>query len=454
MKFYRIFCTIKQQPYIDYYSYHYRRGEDLKRIHYSWVILSITFFSIISAGIVRSSSGVFIVPFENEFGWDRSMISFAFATSLFLYGISGPFMAALIESIGLKKMMISAMLTLVVGVLLTYIMEKPWQLIFIWGIIIGLGSGLFLTVLSPYVANRWFEKRRGLAVGILTAATATGQLILLPILAIILETHSWRWAISLILILSLVMLIVILLFMKNSPVEMGILPYGQDKEKVATYIRHSTSRKNPISTAFQALFEAVKVKEFWLLSGSFFICGLSTSGLIGTHFISYCIGFGFTAVAAASLLSFMGIFDLIGTTLSGWLSDRFDNRWLLFWYYALRGASLVFLPFALSDGSMTFLIIFSIFYGLDWIATVPPTINISRQVFGMEKSVVIYGWIFAAHQAGSAVAAGGAGIIYSLFNSYTWAFVLAGVFCVLASLFVIVIKKQKVEVEMEQNLRA
>lgn len=398
----------------------------MRRIHYSWIILSIAFLSIIIAGIVRSSSGVFIVPFEKEFGWDRSIISFAFALSLLLYGISGPFMAALIEVIGLKKMMIVAMATLLAGVGLTFFMVEPWQLILIWGVIIGLGSGLYLTVLSPYVANRWFVKRRGLALGILTASTATGQLILLPVLAIIVDSHTWRWAMALILILSFVVLVIIVLFMKNSPKDAGLLPYGLEKEPE---VEQGIQKKNPITIAFHTLFEAVKVKEFWLLAGSFFICGLSTSGLIGTHFISYCIGFGFTAVTAASMLSFMGIFDLIGTTLSGWLSDRFDNRWLLFWYYGLRGASLVLLPFALSEGSITLLIIFSVFYGLDWIATVPPTINISRQIFGMEKSVVVYGWIFAAHQLGSAVAAGGAGIIYKFFNSYSWAFVLAGMFC-------------------------
>ncbi|MFC0474939.1 MFS transporter [Robertmurraya beringensis] len=418
----------------------------MKRIHYSWVILFIAFFSIITAGIIRSSSGVFIVPFETAFGWDRSTISFAFAISLLLYGISGPFMAALIEVLGLKKMMILAMATLLGGILLTFFMEKPWQLVLIWGIIIGLGSGLFLTVLSPYIANQWFEKKRGLALGILTASTATGQLILLPLLAVMVESHSWKWAMGLILILIVIMLAIILLFMKNSPQEVGLLPYGQEEALAKKKIEQ---KKNPITIAFQTLFEAVKVKEFWLLAGSFFICGLSTSGLIGTHFISYCIGFGFTAVTAASMLSLMGVFDLIGTTLSGWLSDRFDNRWLLFWYYSLRGASLMFLPFALSDGSYLFLIIFSVFYGLDWIATVPPTINISRQIFGMEKSVVVYGWIFAAHQLGSAVAAGGAGLIYKVFNSYSWAFALAGMFCILASLFVIVIKKQRLVVTDE-----
>jgi MFS family permease len=421
----------------------------MNRIHYSWIILIITFFSIIVAGIVRSSSGVFIVPFENEFGWDRSVISLAFAISLFLYGISGPFMAALIEAFGLKKMMVAAMVTLLTGIVLTFFMQQSWHLILIWGIIIGLGSGLFLTVLSPYVANRWFEKRRGLAVGILTASTATGQLILLPVLAIVIENYSWRWAIGLILLLSIIMLVIILLFMKNSPREVGIFPYGLEEEPKETTV---VQKKNPIVIAFQSLFEAVKVKEFWLLAGSFFICGLSTSGLIGTHFVSYCISYGIPVVTAASLLSFMGIFDLIGTTISGWLSDRLDNRWLLFWYYGLRGASLVLLTYALKEGSIILLVIFSVFYGLDWIATVPPTISISRQVFGIEKSGIIYGWIFASHQAGAAVAAYGGGLIYKIFNSYTWAFFLAGIFCLLASLFVIIIKKQKSELVIKENV--
>ncbi|WP_018393084.1 MFS transporter [Bacillus sp. 37MA] len=412
----------------------------MKRIHYSWFILSITFLSIIVAGIVMSSSGVFIDSFENEFGWDRSVIALAFAISLFLYGISGPFMAALLEGIGLKKMMIVSMATLLTGIMLTFTMNQSWQLIIIWGFIIGLGSSLFLTVLSPYVANHWFEKRRGLAVGILTASTATGQLILLPVLAIIINNYSWRWAIGLIMILSFIMLVIIFLFMKNSPKDVGILPYGLEEE---TQVSNEIQKKNPIVIAFNGLFDAVKVKEFWLLAGSFFICGLSTNGLIGTHFISFCISFGVPLVTAASFLSFMGIFNLVGTTLSGWLSDRFDNRWLLFWYYSLRGASLVLLPYALSEGSITMLVIFTVFYGLDWIATVPPTISISRQIFGTNKSGIVYGWIFASHQAGAAVAAFGGGIIYKFFNSYTWAFFLAGVFCLLASLFVIIIKKQK-----------
>ncbi|MEA0555070.1 MFS transporter [Lysinibacillus irui] len=411
----------------------------MKRVHYSWFILVVTFFSIIVAGITLSSSGVFINPLEKEFQWERSTIALAFAISLFLYGISGPFMAALLEVIGLKKMMLSAMATLIVGITLTFLMNQSWQLIVIWGGIIGLGASLFLTVLSPYVANHWFVKRRGLAIGILTASTATGQLILLPVLAMIIEHYSWRWAMGLILLLSTLMFTLIAIFIKNKPQDVGLNPYGQEE-----FIEEQTvqQKKNPIHIAFNGLLEAVKIKAFWLLAGSFFICGLSTSGLIGTHFVSYCISFGVPLVTAASLLSFMGVFNLLGTTASGWLSDRFDNRWLLFWYYLLRGASLLLLPYALSQGSVILLTIFTIFYGLDWIATVPPTISITRQIFGMQKSSIIYGWIFASHQAGAAVAAYGGGLIYQFFNSYTWAFFLAGIFCAMASLFVIIVKKQ------------
>ncbi|WP_077212192.1 MFS transporter [Bacillus dakarensis] len=412
----------------------------MKKVHYSWFILAITFFSIIVAGIVVSSSGVFIDSFEKELGWDRSTISLAFGVCLLFYGVSGPFMAALIDVIGLKKMMMMSMVILLTGTVLTFFMTHSWQLLIIWGFIFGLGSSLLLTVISPYVANTWFEKRRGLAVGILTASMATGQLVLLPILASLIEKYSWKWAMGLISTLSFIMLLVIILFMKNKPKDVGLLPYGLQEEKPES---SEVNKENPISTAFNGLLQAVKVKEFWLLAGSFFICGLSTNGLIGTHFVSYCIGFGIPLVTAASYLSFMGIFNLAGTTLSGWLSDRFDSRWLLFWYYSLRGASLVLLPYALMQGSIPLLLIFTVFYGLDWAATVPPTINISRQIFGVKKSAIIYGWVFASHQAGAAVAAFGGGLVYQYFNTYTWSFMMAGVFCLLASLFVVIIKKDK-----------
>lgn len=412
-------------------------GGCLKKWHYSWIILAVTFISIIVAGIIRSSAGVFIDPFEQDFGWSRPTISLAFAVSLFLYGFSGPFMAAFVEKYGLKRMMLGSMTLLSIALACTFFMQKEWQLILIWGVMMGIGSGLFLTVLSTQVANRWFVKRRGLAVGILTAATATGQLILLPVLATLVDRFSWQAAIILIFILSVLMIIIIAIFMRNYPIEKQIAPYGSEK-----LIEPVRTTGNPFAIAIGALLEGLKAKEFWLLAGSFFICGLSTSGLIGTHFISYCISFGIPVVTAAAMLSFMGIFDLIGTTLSGWLSDRFDNRWLLFWYYSLRGLSLLALPYALATGSFKLLMVFAIFYGLDWIATVPPTIGLTRQRFGIEKSAMMYGWMVAFHQVGAAAAAYYGGLFYSVFGSYKMAFLLSGGFCLVASLFVILIKKQ------------
>ena len=410
----------------------------MKKIHYSWIVLAVSFLAIIVAGIIRSSSGVFIEPFEQEFGWGRPSISFAFAMSLFLYGLSGPFMAAFVERFGLRKVMLYSMALLVIGLSLTFVMKTEWQLMLIWGVMIGVGSGLFLTVLSAQIANRWFVKRRGLAVGILMAATATGQLVLLPVLAWLVSEYSWRMAILLIFSMGIFMFILLFIFMRNYPRDVGIPPLGE--EEIAPEVVPPVG--NPFKIAIAVLFEALRVKEFWLLAGSFLICGLSTSGLIGTHFISYCMSFGIPVVTAASVLSIMGIFDLVGTTVSGWLSDRFDSRWLLFWYYSLRGLSLIALPFALESGAYIWLIVFAVFYGLDWVATVPPTIELTRQRFGIQKSAMIYGWIFAAHQVGAGIAAYSGGVIYNVFGSYTWAFLLAGGFCGLASLFVLLIKKQ------------
>lgn len=413
----------------------------MKKIHYSWIILIITFSSIIVAGIVRSSSGIFILPFEEEFHWSRATISLAFAVGLFMYGFSGPFMAAFVEIFGLKKMMIYSMLLLSIGLSLTLVMTSAWQLITIWGFIIGIGSSLFLSVLSTHIANRWFVKHRGLALGILTAATATGQLILLPVLATLTDKFNWQFAILLILALAIIMLIVISLFMKESPSSISIKAYGDVSSINIEGTIKTISQRNPFKLVFNSLLIGFKNRTFWLLAASFFICGLSTSGLIGTHFISLCMSYGFTVIIASSMLSFMGVFDLIGTTISGYLSDKIDNRWLLFWYYCLRGLSLLALPFALDSGSYTWLIIFSIFYGLDWIATVPPTIGLARQEFGLQKSAIMYGWILAFHQLGASFAAFGGGIIFEIFNSYAIAFILAGGFCLLGSLFVILIKK-------------
>ncbi|PLS18538.1 MFS transporter [Bacillus sp. M6-12] len=425
-----------------------KKGND--SLHYGWIVVGVTFIAILVASGIRSVTGVLMLPLEEEFKWSRSIISFAFAVNLTLYGFSGPFFAAGMEKFGVRKMMVSAMAVLVSGMLLSLVMNEIWHLMVIWGIIIGLGAGVFLTVLSATVANRWFAKKRGMVLGVLMAATAGGQMIFLPLLSYVTGLYSWRISLAIFVVLGIVMIPIIFYMMRDYPSDKGISPYGADPTEVKV---SRTSKKNPIATAFEGLWMGIRSVPFWLLATSFFICGASTAGLIGTHFIPASSHHGIPEVHAASIFAFMGVLNIIGTIFSGWLSDRFDNRWLLFWYYALRGIALLILPYALESQSYLMLTGFAIFYGLDWIATVPPTVRIASDHFGNEWGAVIYGWLFAAHQLGSGAAAYLGGFMFELNHSYTLTFITAGVLCILATLFVLGIKKtQKIEVATQPNV--
>ncbi|MGG2026295.1 MFS transporter [Gottfriedia sp. S16(2024)] len=416
------------------------------KIHYAWIILIVTFLSVIIAAVTNTMSGVMMIPFEKEFGWSRASISGAFAICITLVGFSGPFIAGLYQKFSVRKVLLVGMGTLLCAILLTTIMSQIWHLFIIWGIIIGLSAGAFLTVLNAYVATTWFEKKRGLALGLLTSSSAAGQLVFLPLMAYIVENYSWRNAVLTIFSFGVFIYVLLWIFMKNDPADVGVFPLGAEKSN-----KKQAKNVNPVKAAFDGFKLGAKSKVFWLLAGSFFVCGFSTSGLIGTHFISLCIDYGYKEVTAASILAFMGIFNIIGTTLSGYISDRFDNRWLLFWYYGLRGLSLLILPFALSTNSIIYLSAFAIFYGMDWIATVPPTIKLATDHFGKEKVGVIYGWIYTAHQLGAGAAAYGGGLVYSWLNAYQSIFIAAGIFCLVATLFVLNIKKRAV---LNQNLSA
>lgn len=416
-----------------------------RKVHYAWIVLIVTFLSVIIAAVTNTMSGVMMIPFEKEFGWSRASISGAFAICITLVGFSGPFIAGLYQKFNVRNVLLVGMGTLLSAILLTTIMTEIWHLYLIWGVIIGLSAGAFLTVLNAYVATTWFEKKRGLALGLLTSSSAAGQLVFLPLMAYIVDNYSWRSAVLTIFFFGLFIYLLLWIFMKNDPADVGTYPLGAEKSNP------KVNKVNPVKLAFDGLKLGVKSKVFWLLAGSFFICGFSTSGLIGTHFISLCIGYGYKEVTAASLLAFMGIFNIIGTTLSGYLSDRFDNRWLLFWYYGLRGLSLLVLPFALSTNSVIYLAAFAIFYGMDWIATVPPTIKLASDHFGKDNVGVIYGWVYSAHQVGAGAAAYGGGLAYSWFNAYESIFLAAGVFCLVATLFVIKINRKTV---LNQNLSA
>lgn len=403
-----------------------------RSLHYSWIVAALTFLALLIAAGIRATPSVLIVPLEHEFGWSRATISLAISINLVLYGLIGPFAAAVLEQIGIRRTMVFALALLGIGVSLTTLMTAPWQLVLLWGVIVGSGTGVIALVLGAIVVNRWFAKRRGLVLGVLTASTATGQLVFLPMLASVVERFGWRSAVLIVAGVSLAIIPLIALLMRDRPSEVGLQALGEQSETVETRQR----TVNPIATTLSALWLGMRSPDFWLLSGSFFICGLSTNGLIGTHLIPACIDHGIPEVKAAGLLAVMGIFDFVGTTASGWLSDRWNNRYLLFWYYGLRGLSLIFLPFSF-DPHFYGLSVFAVFYGLDWIATVPPTVRLTTNVFGKEKAGVMFGWIVAAHQLGAATAAFGAGALRTWLGTYLHAFILAGVMCLIAAVFVL-----------------
>jgi MFS family permease len=409
-------------------------------LHYAWIVAAVVFLVLLVAAGVRATPGVLMVPLEKAFGWSRSTISSAVALNLALYGLLGPFAGAAMQRFGIKRTVLCALVLLSSAVALSTAMHSPWQLLLTWGLMIGLGSGITAAVLAATVVNRWFRERRGVVMGALTASTATGQLVFLPLLAAIVETEGWRTAAWVVAgaVALLIPLCAWLLF--DVPDDLGLRPYGAAASgSGSTAAPRSSSNVqrtgNPVVIAWNALKRAARVRDFWILFGTFFICGLSTNGLIGTHFISFCIDGGVPEVRAASVLAMMGIFDLVGTTLSGWLSDRYDSRWLLFWYYGLRGLSLLYLPY--SDFSFWGLGLFGMFYGLDWIATVPPTVRITNDIFGERDASVVFGWIFTGHQLGAAVAAFGAGTIHAVFGAYTGAFLIAGAMCGVAAMAVL-----------------
>ncbi|QEH36631.1 Oxalate:formate antiporter [Aquisphaera giovannonii] len=408
------------------------RGESSGAFHYAWVIAGLTFLVLLATAGVRSAPGVLIVPLEREFGWDRATISLAVSVNLVLYGLIGPFAAAFMGRLGIRRTVLASLLFVATGVALTPLMTAPWHLMLLWGVVVGGGTGMTALVLGATVVNRWFAERRGLVLGVLTASTATGQLVFLPMLASVVARVGWRPAALVVAGVAAAVAIPVALLFRERPSDLGLMPYGASPatESLAVAVG------NPFVAAIDALRDGLRSRDFWLLAGSFFVCGASTNGLIGTHLIPACLDYGIPEVQGASLLAAMGLFDLAGTTASGWLSDRWDNRVLLCWYYGLRGVALVFLPSFLGSAAWG-LPIFALIYGLDWIATVPPTVKLTSDAFGKARAPVMFGWIVAAHQLGAAAAALGAGAVRTWMGDYERAFLTSGALCLITAGFVL-----------------
>lgn len=413
------------------------RWMEARNLHYGWIVAATTFLTMLATAGAMGSAGVMIQPLHQEFGWDIADISAAMAVRLVLFGLLGPFAAAFMNHFGIRQVVTTALGLIMAGIVASFFMREVWQLLLLWGVVIGAGTGMTALVLGATVATRWFSKRRGLVIGLMTASGATGQLIFLPILASLTEAYGWRTALTLAVAIIATAMVLVALLMRDHPADLGLPAYG---EATTTPVpKREQSLLKTLALPIITLRQVSTVPAFWVLFGTFFICGLSTNGLIQTHWISICGDFGMAAVTAAGTLAVIGIFDFFGTVMAGWLSDRFDNRYLLFWFYGLRGLSLIYLSF--SGFTFAELAIFAVFYGLDWVATVPPTVKLAADNFGREKAGMVFGWIFTGHQLGAATAAYGAGALRSDFSTYLPALQLAGAMCIIAAVAVLLLQR-------------
>jgi MFS family permease len=399
----------------------------VRRIHPAWLVAVVAFVALVGAAGFRATPAVMIHPLHEEFGWPLATISAAVSVNLILYGLTAPFAAALMDRFGMRRVVAWALLLVAAGSGLTVFMSSSVELILLWGVLVGLGTGSMALAFVATVTGRWFVARRGLVTGVLTAGGAAGQLIFLPVLALLVARSGWRLAAVVVAGAALAVVPLVLWFLRDHPADVGRPPYGLTSVVPPPPPGHGAARR-----AVLALRDASRTPAFWLLAGGFAICGATTNGLVGTHFIPAAHDHGLPETTAASLLALVGLFDIAGTVASGWLTDRVDSRLLLGGYYFLRGLSLLALPFLFGDAVRPSMVVFILFYGLDWVATVPPTVALCREYFG-DRGAVVFGWVFASHQFGAALAATGAGLIRDRLGDYDLAWYLAGALAVAAA---------------------
>lgn len=409
------------------------------RVHRAWFVAAVAFVTIIGAAAFASLPGLLIEPLHEEFDWSRGTIGLAVSVNLALYGLTAPFAAALMDRFGIRRVVALALTVIAAGSVATVWMTSSWQLILYWGVLVGLGSGSMALAFAATVTNRWFVARRGLVTGILTAAGASGQLVFLPLLAWQVEHHGWRPAAVTVSLAALAVVPFVWLLLRDHPADIGTTPYG------GAYTAKPAPVPGAARRALRVLVKAARTGPFWLLAGTFAICGASTNGLVKTHFVPSAHDHGMPVTAAAGLLAVIGVFDVIGTVFSGWLTDRFESRRLLAVYYALRGVSLLFLPMLLAPTVHPPMLFFIVFYGLDWVATVPPTIALCREHYG-EEGAIVFGWVLASHQIGAATVAFLGGLARDAFGSYDPVWYASGALCAMAALMAMVIRRRSTPV--------
>jgi predicted MFS family arabinose efflux permease len=405
-------------------------GTRVPGLHWAWVVAGVSFLVLIGTSGFRSLPSVTMAPLHGQFGWSYSSISFAISVNLVIVGAAAPFAAALMERFTIRRVLSGALVLIALGTGLPAWMTAQWQLVLLWGLLVGAGCGAISLAFVTTLTERWFVRHRGIVSGVLTAGSTAGQLVFLPLLGHLTDHSGWRTASIVVALCSLVAVPFVLLLLRDHPRDKGLTAYGAEQATRAAQPAEEPAA--PPTSALRVLRHAVRRHEFWLLAGTFGICGITTSGFMQTDFIPAACDHGMAETTAAGLLGIAGVFDILGTTVSGWLTDRYDSRYLLVVYYALRGLSLLVLPGLFSDTVTPGMLVFGIFYGMDWIATVPPTMRLCQNVFGPSAGVV-FGWLWTAHQVGGALAAAAAGVIRDALGSYTLAWFTGGVVCLAAA---------------------
>ncbi|WP_280689881.1 MFS transporter [Kitasatospora sp. GAS204B] len=404
-------------------------------LHYAWIVAAVSLLVLVGSAGFRSAPGLMMDAWNSQFGWSHATIGIAVSVNLTLYGLTAPFAAALMDRFGVRLVAVCALLTISVGSGLTVLMTQAWQLVLCWGFLVGLGSGSMAGAFATTISGRWFHARQGLVLGVLTAGGATGNLIFLPVLSWLVQHEGWKMAVMVVSLCATAVAVPVLLLMRERPADLGLLPYGARPGEVVP----AAAGGRALSRTLRVLRHCLKVRQFWLLAGSFAICGATTVGLVGTHFIPAAHDHGMPETTAASLLALIGVFDVFGTVASGWLTDRVDSRRLLVVYYALRGLSLVLLPQLFAGSVKPPFLAFVVFYGLDWVATVPPTVALCRRHFG-EDAPIVFGWVLACHQIGGSIAATAAGVLRDRYGNYDLAWYGAGGLCALAVLLCLALR--------------
>ncbi|KWV34180.1 MFS transporter [Micromonospora rifamycinica] len=405
------------------------------RLHPAWTVAAVAFVALVGAAGFRATPSVLLHPLHAEFRWPLATISAAVSVNLLLYGLTAPFAAALMDRFGIRRVVAGALALVALGSGLTVFMTASWQLILCWGVLVGLGTGSMALAFVATVTGRWFVRRRGLVTGVLTAGGTAGQLVFLPLLAVLVRDHGWRTAALVVAGAALAVVPLVVWWLREHPADLGLPAYG------ATEVTpRPPSTGGAAARAVAAFAAAARTRPFWLLAGGFAICGATTNGLVGTHFVPAAHDHGMPQTTAAGLLALVGLFDIVGVVASGWLTDRMDSRLLLAGYYGLRGLSLLLLPALFTGGTGPSMLVFVVFYGLDWVATVPPTVALCREYFG-ESAAVVFGWVFAAHQFGAAAAATGAGLVRDRLGDYAPAWYAAGVLSIGAGVLSLLLRR-------------